>query len=124
LPTKRATAPRVPGRGEKAAAHKAGNSFDAHHPHAAITRPRLAANIMARQRKETLMAIQHLLTQHPGVMSDPQWIALESIGEQTQRFVFDDAMLRILESLGLVEPAGEHWQITERGQRTLHERSA
>lgn len=68
------------------------------------------------------MDIQHLLIQHPCVMSDPEWIALESIEEQTTHFVFDVSMLHILQGRGLVESAGESWHITEQGQRRLHDR--
>jgi hypothetical protein len=76
------------------------------------------------QRKETRMDVQHLLIPHPGILSDPEWIALESIEEQTSRFVFDDSMLHVLADRGLVESAGESWRITEHGQRRLNERDA
>ncbi len=69
------------------------------------------------------MDIQHLLIRHPGVLSDPEWIALESIGEETSRFVFDDSMLHLLEDRGLVETAGPRWRITKTGQRRLSERA-
>ena len=69
------------------------------------------------------MEAQHLLIQHRCVMSDPEWIALESIEEQTTHFVFDVSMLHVLKRRGLVEAAGERWRITEQGQRRLHERS-
>ena len=68
------------------------------------------------------MEAQHLLIQPPRVMSDPEWIALESIEEQTNHFVFDISMLHVLKGRGLVESTGERWHITERGQRRLHER--
>jgi len=29
-------------------------------------------------------------------MTDPEWIALESIEERTRRFIFDDSVLRVL----------------------------
>jgi coproporphyrinogen III oxidase-like Fe-S oxidoreductase len=74
--------------------------------------------------KETLMEAQQLLIQHPFVMSDPEWIALESIEEQTQHFVFDVSMLHVLKGRGLVEATGERWRITERGHRRLHDRVA
>lgn len=69
------------------------------------------------------MDVQQLLIQHPGVLSDPEWIALESIGERTSHFVFDDSMLHVLADRGLVETAGESWRITERGERRLSERT-
>lgn len=69
------------------------------------------------------MEIQHLLIRHPGVLSDPEWIALESIGEETSRFVFDDSMLHLLEDRGLVETTGPRWRVTANGQRRLRERS-
>lgn len=70
------------------------------------------------------MEAQHLLIQHPSVMSDPEWIALESIDEQTQHFVFDVSMLHVLKGRGLVEATGGSWRITERGHRRLHDRVA
>ncbi|WP_156330167.1 hypothetical protein [Bosea vaviloviae] len=90
----------------------------------AITRPRLDATegLHIRKTKETLMEAQQLLIEHPCVMSDPEWIALESIDEQTNHFVFDVSMLQVLKGRGLVESAGERWRITERGQRRLHDR--
>ncbi|MDP3318447.1 MAG: hypothetical protein Q8S58_04905 [Bosea sp. (in: a-proteobacteria)] len=69
------------------------------------------------------MDIQQLLISRPGVLSDPEWIALESIREQTSRFVFDDSMLHLLEDRGLVETAGPRWRVTESGQRRLDERA-
>lgn len=69
------------------------------------------------------MESQLLLIQHPCVMSDPEWIALESIEEQTTHFVFDVSMLQILKRRGLVEPEGERWRLTEQGQRRLQNRS-
>lgn len=65
---------------------------------------------------------RHLLVQHPCVMSDPEWIALESIEEQTSHFVFDVSLLHVLAGKGLVEDAGAFWRITERGHRRLHDR--
>lgn len=70
------------------------------------------------------MDVQHLLIQQPGILSDPEWIALESIGERTAHFVFDDTMLHLLADRGLVESAGKSWRITEQGQRCLSERNA
>lgn len=69
------------------------------------------------------MDIQQLLIRHPCVMSDPEWIALESIEEKTTHFVFDVSMLHNLRGRGLVESAGERWHITEQGQRRLHDRA-
>jgi hypothetical protein len=73
--------------------------------------------------KETLMQTQHLQIARPGVMSDPEWIALESIDEQTTHFIFDDDMLVVLKDRGLVEPLGGRWLVTEHGQKALNERS-
>jgi len=70
------------------------------------------------------MEAQHLLIQHHCVMSDPEWIALESIEEETRHFVFDISLLHVLKGRGLVEATGEHWRITEQGQRRLHDRDA
>ena len=69
------------------------------------------------------MEAQQLLIQHPGILSDPEWIALESIDERTSHFVFDDSMLHILADRGLVEAAGQSWRITESGERRLSERA-
>jgi hypothetical protein len=68
------------------------------------------------------MDCQHLRIAHPGVMSDPEWIALESIDENTRRFIFDDRMLFSLRERGLVEAQGSQWRITPYGQKTLNER--
>ena len=39
------------------------------------------------------MQVQHLQIAHPSILSDPEWIALESIEEETQHFIFDETML-------------------------------
>jgi len=70
------------------------------------------------------MHAQDLLIEHPAVLSDPEWIALESLDDQTDHFVFEDSMLHILEGRGLVETAGQRWRLTEEGQQRLHERRA
>lgn len=59
------------------------------------------------------------MNHEPLVMTDPEWIALESIGEETERFIFGEAMLRLLQGRGLAEPAGKRWSVTEDGQRAL-----
>lgn len=69
------------------------------------------------------MDIQHLQIALPGVMSDPEWIALESLDEATSHFIFDDGMLINLKDRGLVEPQGGRWRVTPDGQRALTERS-
>jgi hypothetical protein len=78
--------------------------------------------IFNRTEKETLMHVQHLQIAHPCVMSDPEWIALESIDEETRHFIFDVSMLDNLKQRGLVEPDGEFWRVTERGHQRLSER--
>ena len=69
------------------------------------------------------METQHLQTAFPSIMSDPEWIALESIDEETRHFIFNDDMLRNLRERGLVEPRNGGWRVTERGQKTLSERA-
>ncbi len=69
------------------------------------------------------MQTQHLQIAHPGVMSDPEWIALESLGENTRHFIFDDSMLLCLRRRGLVEPRGDRWRVTPHGQKALNERA-
>lgn len=69
------------------------------------------------------MHVQHLQIAHSCIMSDPEWIALESIEEQTRHFIFDESMLLSLERRGLVKPEGDVWRITARGHERLHERS-
>lgn len=70
------------------------------------------------------MDTQHLQTVVPGVLSDPEWIALESLDEQTDHFIFDDGMLVSLKDRGYVEPRGGRWRVTATGQRALTERAA
>lgn len=67
------------------------------------------------------METQHLQIALAGVMSDPEWIALESLDEETSHFIFDDAMLVVLKDRGLVEPRGGRWHVTQHGQRALSE---
>ncbi|PZU92928.1 MAG: hypothetical protein DI527_08075 [Chelatococcus sp.] len=69
------------------------------------------------------MHVQHLQIAHPCIMSDPEWIALESIEERTRHFIFDDSMLQNLERRGLVEVDGDAWRVTHRGHRTLSDRT-
>jgi hypothetical protein len=57
------------------------------------------------------------------VMTDPEWIALESINEETRRFIFGEAMLRLLQGRGLAEPGDELWKVTPQGQQALESRS-
>lgn len=57
------------------------------------------------------------------VMTDPEWIALESISEETRRFIFGEAMLRLLQGRGLAEPGDEVWRVTPEGQQALEARS-
>lgn len=68
------------------------------------------------------MHVQHLQIAHPAVLSDPEWIALESIDEKTRHFIFDETMLFALRDRGLVEPDGEAWQVTQSGRKRLNER--
>ena len=69
------------------------------------------------------MQAQHLQIAHGGIMSDPEWIALESLDEQTSHFIFDDDMLVILMDRGMAEPRDGYWQITPHGHKALIERS-
>jgi len=55
-------------------------------------------------------------------MTDPEWIALESVEERTQRFIFDDSVLRVLRLRGLVEPQGNRWRVTHNGLLALRSR--
>ncbi|CAN7486480.1 hypothetical protein LJR090_004020 [Bosea sp. LjRoot90] len=57
------------------------------------------------------------------VMTDPEWIALESINEETRRFIFGETMLRLLQGRGLAEPGDELWKVTAQGQQALEARS-
>ena len=69
------------------------------------------------------MHVQHLQIAHSAVLSDPEWIALESIEEETRHFIFDETMLHALEGRGLVKSDGSIWRVTETGQKRLSERS-
>jgi hypothetical protein len=69
------------------------------------------------------MQAQHLQIAQPGIMSDPEWIALESLEEQTSHFIFDDDMLVILRDRGMAEPQDGRWRVTPHGHRALIERS-
>ncbi|WP_265056030.1 hypothetical protein [uncultured Bosea sp.] len=68
------------------------------------------------------MHVQHLQIAHPFVLSDPEWIALESIEEETRHFIFDETMLLSLKDRGLVESDGAIWRVTQSGQKRLNER--
>ena len=69
------------------------------------------------------MQVQHLQIAHPSILSDPEWIALESIEEETQLFFFYVCLLHALKVRGLVVADGAIWRVTETGQRRLSERS-
>jgi len=69
------------------------------------------------------MQAQHLQIAHAGVMSDPEWIALESLEEQTSHFIFEDDMLIVLRERGMAEPRDGRWRVTSHGQRALIEHS-
>jgi hypothetical protein len=69
------------------------------------------------------MESQHLQIACDGIMSDPEWIALESIDEETSRFIFDDRMLFSLKDRGLVEPLDGRWRVTAHGQKALTRRN-
>jgi hypothetical protein len=64
-----------------------------------------------------------VISQRCSVLSDPEWIALESIDEGISHFIFDDSMLALLARRGLVEPDGSAWRVTQTGQRKLSERN-
>ncbi len=68
------------------------------------------------------MHVQHLQIAHPSVLSDPEWIALESIEEKTRHFIFDETMLLALRDRGLVETDGSQWRVTRTGRKRLVER--
>lgn len=68
------------------------------------------------------MHAQHLQTICPCLMSDSEWIALESLEDDTSRFIFDDTMLDVLRDRGLVEPKNGRWRVTNDGNRALSER--
>ena len=65
---------------------------------------------------------QHFQIAQGRVMSDPEWIALESLQEDTKRFIFDDSMLTTLKRRGLAEPQGGRWRVTPHGRQALTER--
>jgi hypothetical protein len=52
-------------------------------------------------------------------MSDPEWIALESLEELTRHFIFGATVLTALRDKGLVEPRLQHWRVTNRGLQAL-----
>lgn len=68
------------------------------------------------------MHVQQLQIAHPSILSDPEWIALESIEAETRHFIFDETMLHALRDRGLVEPDGVLWRVTKRGRKRLNER--
>lgn len=68
------------------------------------------------------METQHIHFQLIPVMTDPEWIALESLEEQTRHFIFGDTVLLTLRELGFVEPQDGRWRVTEHGHKALHER--
>lgn len=59
------------------------------------------------------------MSPEPLVMTDPEWIALESLDEKTERFIFGEAMLRLLQGRGLAEPGESQWTVTEQGHQAL-----
>lgn len=63
------------------------------------------------------------MSPEPLVMTDPEWIALESLDEKTERFIFGEAMLRLLQGRGLAEPGERHWTVTEQGHQALESHS-
>lgn len=96
-----------------------------HHPNMAIYSPRLLAIlplIAATATEEDDMA-ETATNPQTMVMTDPEWIALESISEETRRFIFGEAMLRLLQGRGLAEPGDELWKVTPQGQQALEARS-
>lgn len=68
------------------------------------------------------MQAQQLQIARTGVMSDPEWIALESLHEETRHFIFEDDMLVILWERGMAEPQDGRWQVTAHGRKVLAER--
>jgi hypothetical protein len=66
---------------------------------------------------------QHFQIAQGRVMSDPEWIALESISEDVKRFIFDDTMLTTLKRRGLAEPSDGRWRVTAHGRQALTERA-
>lgn len=69
------------------------------------------------------METQHASISLMPLMTDPEWIALESLEEETRHFIFGDTVLLTLKQLGFVEPQGGRWRVTEHGHKALHERS-
>ncbi|WP_147283744.1 hypothetical protein [Bosea caraganae] len=69
------------------------------------------------------METQHAFSQLMPPMTDPEWIALESLEEETRHFIFGDTVLLTLKELGFVEPEGGQWRVTEHGHRALSERT-
>lgn len=69
------------------------------------------------------MQARQLQISDPDVMSDPEWIALESLDEQTSHFIFDDDMLMILMDRGMAEPIDGRWLVTAYGHQALDTRS-
>lgn len=70
------------------------------------------------------MQAQHLQIAHNGVMSDFEWIALESLHEETRNFIFEDDMLVILMERGMAEPREGRWRVTPRGREALADRAS
>lgn len=68
------------------------------------------------------MGTQHAFSSLMPLMTDPEWIALESLEEETSHFIFGDTVLLTLRELGFVEPQGGRWRVTEHGYKALHER--
>ncbi len=66
---------------------------------------------------------QHFQIAQGRVMSDPEWIALESLSEETKRFIFDNSMLTTLKRRGMAEPSGDRWRVTPHGLQALTERA-
>jgi hypothetical protein len=94
-------------------------------PKPAIYSPKLLANLpltAATATEEDDMA-ETATNPQTIVMTDPEWIALESISEETRRFIFGEAMLRLLQGRGLAEPGDELWKVTPHGQQALEARS-
>jgi hypothetical protein len=73
--------------------------------------------------EETFMDTQHALSQLMPLMTDPEWIALESLEEETRHFIFGETVLLTLKELGFVEPQDGRWRVTEHGHKALNERT-
>lgn len=69
------------------------------------------------------MDLQHLQITHRDILSDPEWIALESLDEETSHFIFDDTVLYGLSERGLVEARGDRWRVTDHGHEALSTRT-